>query len=76
MPQTGKMLMIAGICIFSIGMLFWWSENHKFLSWFGHLPGDIRIERDNFKFFMPIASMLIVSIIASILFWIFRKLSS
>jgi hypothetical protein len=43
------------------------------LGWFGHLPGDIRIERDNGGFYFPITSMLIVSVVASVVFNLFFR---
>ena len=42
-------------------------------NWFGRLPGDIWISKPGFEFFMPLATTLVVSILISILFWIFRK---
>jgi len=40
---------------------------------FGRLPGDIVYERDNVKFYFPIATSIVISLILSLLFWIFRK---
>ena len=39
----------------------------------GKLPGDIAIKKDGFSFYLPITSMIIVSIVLSVIFWIFRK---
>ena len=39
----------------------------------GRLPGDIRIERENFSFYFPLASSLLVSLLLSFLFWLFRR---
>lgn len=68
----GKILMIIGALIFFIGLIF----NFKFLG-FGKLPGDIIIKRENFTFYFPLASSLIISIILSIIliliFKIFKK---
>ena len=44
------------------------------LSWFGHLPGDFRYEGENFVFFAPLGSMLLISVLGSLLFWIVGKL--
>jgi hypothetical protein len=43
------------------------------LSWFGSLPGDIKIERPGFRFYAPIATMLLLSVGLSLLFWLFGK---
>ena len=40
---------------------------------FGRLPGDIVIERENFRFYFPITSMILVSLLLSLIFWLFRK---
>jgi uncharacterized membrane protein len=74
MEQTGKMLIIIGAIIILLGVVIVFSGNK--ISWFGHLPGDIRIKKDNFKFYAPLASMLLVSIILTILIWIIRKFLS
>ena len=39
-----------------------------------HLPGDIIIEKPNFKFYMPITSMIIISIVISLILWLIKKL--
>lgn len=39
----------------------------------GHLPGDIAIQKQNFSFYFPITTCIIISIVVSVLFWIFRR---
>lgn len=65
--------MVIGAVIFLIGLIVFLSGNR--FSWFGHLPGDIRIEKENFKFYAPLASMLLLNIAITILIWLFRKIS-
>ncbi|MDX5346187.1 MAG: DUF2905 domain-containing protein [Hymenobacteraceae bacterium] len=72
MQLIGKYLVIAGIVLAVIGGILWLSGNK--LNWFGHLPGDIRVERQNFKFYAPFASMLLLSILISVVLWLIRKL--
>ena len=43
------------------------------LPWLGRLPGDIVVERDNFRFYFPIATSILISIILSLLFAVFRR---
>lgn len=43
------------------------------LSWFGRLPGDIRIERENVRIYIPLVSMLIVSAVLTLLVSLFRR---
>ncbi len=70
--QTGKWMILAGILIIIIGVLIYFF--HDKLNWLGKLPGDIRIEKENFRFYFPITTMIIVSIVLTILINIFRKL--
>jgi hypothetical protein len=70
--QTGKYILIIGAILVVIGLILYFMGN-KF-SWFGHLPGDIRIKRENFVFYAPIASMLILSAVLSFLLWLFSKI--
>ena len=74
MDQIGKLLTVAGIILTAIGLLVWLFGNK--LSWFGHLPGDIRIEKENFKFYAPIASMLLISLAISLVIWLIKQWSN
>ena len=47
--------------------------NTGWLSWFGRLPGDIRIERENVRFYFPIITMVVVSVVLSLLFYLIGK---
>jgi len=69
--QTGKWLIIAGILIVITGVLIYFF--HDKLNWLGKLPGDIRIEKENFRFYFPITTMLIISVALTILINLFRK---
>lgn len=61
--------MLLGGFILLTGIIIYWFENNdiKWLSWFGNLPGDIKIEKENFKFYFPFTSMIIVSILLTLL---------
>lgn len=66
-----RWLMLAGAVLLVIGALLHfapWS-----LNWFGKLPGDIRIETEQGKIFIPITSMLIVSVVLTVLLNIFKR---
>ena len=43
------------------------------LSWLGRLPGDIRIERENVKVYIPVVSMVVVSVVISAVLWVIRR---
>ena len=70
-PQTGKWIIIAGIMIAVIGVLIYFF--HDKFNWLGKLPGDIRIERDNFRFYFPITTMIIISSILTIIINVIKK---
>lgn len=58
-----------GLLVALVGVLAWTGA----LSWFGRLPGDVRIERENARIFIPITSMLLVSIVLSVAFALLRR---
>ena len=66
-----RWLMIAGALLLIIGAL--WHFAPWSLNWFGKLPGDIRIETESGKIFIPITSMLIISVVLSVLLSLFRR---
>jgi hypothetical protein len=56
--------------IIVVGLLVWAGA----FSWFGRLPGDVRIERETVRVYFPFASMLVISLVLSLLFYLFRRL--
>jgi Protein of unknown function (DUF2905) len=68
--SVGAVITMAGIAIVVVGILLWAGG----LSWFGRLPGDIRIERGNVRVYVPVVSMLLISVVASILLSVLRYL--
>lgn len=68
--SVGLMLLLAGIVLAAIGILVWLGA----LDWFGHLPGDVRIERDSTRLYVPITSMLLLSAAVSLALYLIRKL--
>ena len=70
MPSMGKTLIILGVILIVIGLAFTYGPK---IPWLGKLPGDISIKKDNFCFYFPITTSIIISIILTIRFTIFRK---
>jgi len=72
MQGIGKLLIGTGIFLVLVGVVLFLTGNK--LQWLGHLPGDIRIEKENFHFYFPITTMIIVSILLSIVVKIIEML--
>jgi hypothetical protein len=70
MNDLGKWLVVAGLLMAVIGGLIW-SGFGK--GWFGRLPGDIHYSRDNVSFHFPIVTCILISIILTLISWLFRK---
>jgi hypothetical protein len=68
----GKYLIIIGLFIVIIGVLFYFLGDK--LNWFGRLPGDIKVERENFKIFIPITTMILISILLTIILNLIKKI--
>ena len=68
--SLGKGLILIGLLITAVGVLFLFSEK---IGWIGRLPGDITIRRENFTVHIPLATCLIISVLLSLLIWLFRK---
>ena len=66
-----RWLIVAGAALVVIGLVLHYAPSA--LHWFGKLPGDIRIEGERGKFFFPITSMIIVSVVLTVLFNLFRR---
>lgn len=63
--RAGNLLMALGVLLLIIGVLVRFFPGA--FSWFGNLPGDVRIEGDNSRVFIPITSMILVSVVLSVL---------
>ena len=66
----GKALILFGLLLIVAGALLLGDGKLPFL---GRLPGDFRIERDNFSFFFPLGSCLLLSLLLSLILWLFRR---
>lgn len=66
----GKTLIGVGILIILIGMALIFSDK---IPWLGRLPGDIHIKKENWSFYFPIATSLLISVILSLILWLFRR---
>jgi hypothetical protein len=70
MAELGKMLILLGGVLVVVGVLLTLGGK---LPWLGRLPGDIVIQRDNFTFYFPLATSILLSVVLSLLFLLFRR---
>jgi Protein of unknown function (DUF2905) len=70
MRDMGRFLILVGVVTALIGLVLWGGFAPK---WLGRLPGDIRIERGNFSFYFPIVTCIILSIVLTLIFSLFRR---
>lgn len=66
-----RLLIIVGLLLIAVGLI--WHFAPWLLNWFGRLPGDIRYESERTRVFFPVTSMLIVSIVVTLLLYLFRR---
>lgn len=70
MPQLGRFLILVGLVLVVIGGVL---SLFGRIPWIGRLPGDIYIQRENFTFYFPLGTCILLSIVATVLFWILRR---
>ncbi len=69
--ETGKWIIAVGIFIVIAGVIVYFFSDK--LQWIGRLPGDIRIERKNFKFYFPITTTILFSLLLTFIMYVVRK---
>ena len=69
--DTGRYIIFIGIAVVVIGIFIYFLHNK--LHWIGRLPGDIRVEKENFRFYFPIVTMIIVSLVLTIVINLIKK---
>lgn len=67
--STGILIIVGGACLILIGLLVY----SGLFNWFGRLPGDIRYEGERTRVYVPIVSMLIISLILSLILYLLRR---
>jgi hypothetical protein len=64
-----RLLITLGLILVTVGVLWPWLIKLGL----GRLPGDIIIERENFRFYFPLTTSILISVILSLVFWLFRR---
>jgi hypothetical protein len=70
MPELGRSLILAGLVLAVIGAAL---SLFGRIPWIGRLPGDFYIQRENFTFYFPLGTCILLSVVATLLFWIIRR---
>ncbi|MCG3118850.1 MAG: hypothetical protein ALAOOOJD_01129 [bacterium] len=70
MQDLGKTIMIIGAGLLAIGAVLYFFKGIPFL---GKLPGDIFVQKKNFAFYFPLATSLLLSLLLTLFFYLFRK---
>ena len=65
----GRILVIVGVVLVVAGLCWPWLQKLPL----GRLPGDIFIRREGFQFFFPLTTSIVISILLTLIFWLFRK---
>jgi hypothetical protein len=71
MPSLGRVLLLAGALLIVVGLLVLLGERGGLR--LGRLPGDLRVERGNFRFYFPLATSIVLSVVLSLLFWLIGR---
>ncbi len=69
--QTGRYIIIAGIIILISGIIIYFF--HDYFKWFGKLPGDINIRKENYRFYFPAVTMIVISVALTIIVNIIKR---
>lgn len=70
MSDLGRLLVIIGAILLILGLVLWLGPK---IPWLGKLPGDISFRRGNFQFYFPLGTCILISVILSLIFYLFRK---
>ncbi len=70
MAELGKMLVLFGAALIAVGLLLWFGPKFP---WLGRLPGDIAVERGNFRFYFPLVTCILISLVLTLIAWLLRK---
>jgi len=70
MEQLGRLLTGLGLLLALAGILLWAGGR---IPWLGRLPGDIRIERENYSLYVPVVTCLVISAVLTLLLWLLRR---
>lgn len=70
MNGLGRPLIIMGLVLVAAGLVLSFADR---IPWLGRLPGDIYIKKENFTFYFPLATSILISLVVSLILWLFRR---
>jgi hypothetical protein len=70
MPDLGRTLLVLGLLIAAVGLVILLAGR---VPWIGRLPGDIHVQRDGWSFYFPITTAIVVSLVLSLLLYLFGR---
>jgi len=71
-PQLGKLLVVIGLAMAAVGGLLMLSGRFPWLR-LGRLPGDIAVEREHVRFYLPLGTSILVSVVLSLVLWLVSR---
>ncbi len=69
MPALGRSLIVLGLVIAGVGVVLLLADK---IPWLGRLPGDIVVKRDNWSFYFPLTTSIVISVVLSLILYLFR----
>lgn len=70
MHDVGKFILIIGLLLVVIGGWLW---SGRGLGWLGRLPGDISYQSGDFRFYFPVTTCVLISVVLTVLAWFLRR---
>jgi hypothetical protein len=71
MQDIGKLVVLIGAILIVVGFCLW--KLPGLFGWVGRLPGDISVQKGNFSFYFPIVTCILISVVLTLLSWLFRR---
>ncbi len=69
----GKALVVTGLIISFVGVIFIFKDSIPFLKFIGRLPGDFTVKKDNFRFYFPLTTSVLISLVLTLIFYLVNK---
>ena len=70
MPDLGRTLVVVGLVVVAVGLVILLAGR---VPWIGRLPGDIHVQRENWSFYFPLGTSIVISVVLSLLFYLFGR---